>query len=393
VQGKKRIVWIADLDIDLHLHAATEIEVLGHLAQRGHEVQLWAMRSISQHSKMERGVRLFCFPIRYGPLIQRTFFAVLLVFSLPIYLLSRKPQIVVTEPGWSILAFFWKILMPRSLCPKLVLDIRSTPVEVHDWRTALMGFSFKISVLLAKRAFDRITTITPFMKDDLVRDFHIRPEQIAVWSGGVSTALFDPSKHVIEGTRLRHKNRLSRAFVILYHGALTSHRGLNEVVKSIGMLKQPKYDHVVLFVLGSGPAAPNIRKLIEEYRLQGRVVLHQAVKFTDVPKYIAMSDIGIVPLPDIPDWRHQCPNNILEYLAMEKPMILTDLPGNRLIVGNSNCGIYVPSADPAEFCRAIMFACDRRAELRQWGIVGRGIAKRRYDWNVVAELFENIISS
>ena len=255
-----------------------------------------------------------------------------------------------------------------------------------------MSFGFDISVLLAMRAFDGITTITPFMKDQVVRDFHARPEQIGVWSDGVSTGIFDPSKHAMEGKRLRHENGLTGAFVILYHGALTSHRGLSELVKSIAMLKHPKYADVVLFLLGSGPAVADIGKLIEEQTLQGRVMLHQAVGFADVPKYIAMSDIGIVPLPNIPDWRYQCPNNLLEYLAMEKPVILTDLPGNRLIVGKSRCGIFVPNADPAEFCRAIMFVHDRRAMLRKWGILGRNIIKQRYDWKMVAQLFEDIVA-
>ena len=104
-----------------------------------------------------------------------------------------------------------------------------------------------------------------------------------------------------------------------------------------------------------------------------------------------MCDVGIVPLPDLPDWRSQCPLNLLEYLAMGKVVIATDIPANRKVIGKSKCGIYVSSADPREIAKAIMYAYDNKDELKEWGSYGRAIINAKYSWKKVAEDFENYL--
>lgn len=385
---KKRIVWIGEVILDEHLHRTAEIEILQHLAKRGHEVELCAIYSKEKPAFFQEP-KILSIPLRSVPLIQRIFFAFILFFFLPLYVLHKKPQIVITEPGISIVSFMWMPLLTKCTKTKTILDVRSTPVETDEWRTAMLGFVFKISVLMAKRLFNGITAVTTLMKGDLAKDFHIDPNFIGVWSNGVSLPLFDPTKHVTDASTLREELGLKNAFVIIYHGAMSSHRGIIESVKSLEILGKGKYGDVVLFLMGNGLALPAIRELVHSSGLQGRVVLHDSVDYKDVPKYLAMSDVGLVPLPNIPDWIHQCPLNLLEYLAMEKPVVVTDIACNRLIVGESKCARYVSNATPAEFAEAIMYFHDRRTTLSQLGSYGRGIVRENYDWLRMAELLDN----
>jgi glycosyltransferase involved in cell wall biosynthesis len=318
-------------------------------------------------------------------------FSIALFLFIPIYVLVKRPHFVIAEPYAPTLALMWKPLLSWCTHLRVILDIRSTPVEIHGFANALKSLLFKISILIAKRVFDGITIISAGMKDSLARDFRIDPDLIGVWSDGVSTRLFDPTVHVAEGLQLREKNHLSNAFVIFYHGAMTVDRGIVEAVRSIGILSESGYDDVVLFLLGSGPMLPAIKALVHDRGLEGRVILHDVVDYTEVPKYIAMSDAGIVPLPKLSDWIHQCPLNLLEYLAMEKPVILTDILGNRSIVGDSKCGTYVADANSCEFAKAIMHLHDNKKMLKQWGAQGRRIVREKYDWSKVAELFEQYL--
>ena len=69
------------------------------------------------------------------------------------------------------------------------------------------------------------------------------------------------------------------------------------------------------------------------------------VDYEDVPKYISMSDVAIIPLPDMHYWRSQSPLKLLEYLAMTKTVIISDIPAHRAVIGDA-CGIYSPSLHP-----------------------------------------------
>lgn len=91
------------------------------------------------------------------------------------------------------------------------------------------------------------------------------------------------------------------------------------------------------------------------------VIFHKAVPFEDVPQFIAAADFGVVPLPDQPQWRYQTPTKLLEYLSMGKPVIVTDIPAHRWILGNSSLAFFCKQGRPSEIAEAI-FQClgDRR---------------------------------
>ena len=397
-QPSRTIVWITDVILDAKARPDV-LEILSHLAQRGFDVHLIAIRSKKRCPLNYSGVHIRSFPLRYAPVIQAYLFLGILLVFLPIYVLLKRPRFVITTPGpFVFAAFMWKPFLSGCLKVKTILDIRSTPVESSQPVGSIGRLAyprrvmFDLSVHMAKRMFEGLTIITPGMKQEIATRFRIREELIRVWSVGVSTKLFEPSKYADEAARLREQNGLNGKFVVIYHGSLGLGRGVVETVRSIDMLKS-RCDDVVLFLLGNGRAIPAILALVREKGLHKRVMIHDAVDYEDVPKYIAMSDVGIVPLPNIPEWIHQCPLKLLEYMAMEKPVIITDIQANRDIVGDSICGIYVQSSKPEQIAKAILYSRSMRDRLRQWGSYGRAIVRDKYDWERVAEHLEQCLAS
>jgi glycosyltransferase involved in cell wall biosynthesis len=390
VLESKRIIWISELILDKMIQKTSQIEILRHLARRGYDVHLYVARPKKNFRMNHSNVHISYIPLKEMPLIQPFFYFVLLLFVLPIFCLRKRPRFIIAEPGLPSLAFIWKPLLSRCLRTILILDIRSIPVETEGTRGFLQSLVFDISILTARRFSNGLTTITPLMKEEISRRFHVDPEFIGVWTSGVSTSLFDPTKYYDEGLRLRKVCNLNGKFVVFYHGAFTHNRGITESVKAIAML-QSNYDDVVLFLLGDGPALPEIRKLVENSGLQDRVIIHGLVEVENVPGYIAMSDVGLVPLPNIPYWIHQCPLNLLEYLAMEKPVIATRIPANTAILGESRNAVYSLSAEPADIARAIAYSHDEISSLRRQGSCGRTIAKDKYNWGTVAGELENFL--
>jgi glycosyltransferase involved in cell wall biosynthesis len=230
------------------------------------------------------------------------------------------------------------------------------------------------------------------MKEEVCKKFDIDSKFVGTWSSGVSTTLFNPDSYIHESEELKRKLGLTKKFVVFYHGAFTTNRGLRETIEAMRIVKRNSPD-VILFLLGTGSVANNLKNLIRVNSLQDNVVIHSPVDYADVPKYIAMSDVGIVPLPNHPYWKHQCPLNLLEYLAMGKTVIATDIPANRLVIREQKCGIYISSVKSTEIEKAIEYAYHNKEKLTHWGATGRAIIEKNYTWEKVATNFGNYLLS
>jgi glycosyltransferase involved in cell wall biosynthesis len=110
----------------------------------------------------------------------------------------------------------------------------------------------------------------------------------------------------------------------MYRAVLTSNRGVAEAIRSMKPLKG-ECRNTVLFVLGKGPMLASLKRVSKEEIPEGRVIFHGPVDYREVPRHISGCDIGIVPLPDLSDWRYQCLLNLLECLAMAKVVVATGI--------------------------------------------------------------------
>jgi glycosyltransferase involved in cell wall biosynthesis len=165
-----------------------------------------------------------------------------------------------------------------------------------------------------------------------------------------------------------------------------------EAVKAIKIVSKEHPDVFLLF-LGSGPAVPSIESSIKSESLENNLMIHSSVNYSEVPKYIDLGDVCLVPLPDNPFWRAQSPLKLLEYLSMEKTVIATNLPAHRTVLDNQECGIYLSSTNPEVIAKAIEHALINKNKLADWGKIGRKIVLEKYTWEKVAADFQSYLMS
>lgn len=391
---KRKVLWISFLILDTDLHKVSRLEILRNLAKLGNDTELVATYSRRKFTfKSEKlPVHIISIPLKYVPVVSPIMFSITLLLFFPFYAIFSKPDFVIIEPNFPILSFIPVLPLFRSKKIKLFLDIRSTPVETFGIRGFLRSFYFNMSVLVAKKLFNGITIITPLMKEEVCRKFSLNPNSVGVWSSGVNKSLFNSEYYAFEAQDLKKKLELSQKFIVFYHGAFSANRGLTQIIEAIYAIKNTVPD-VVLFLLGTGSIIEDLKKLIIVKGLQKNIVIHNSVKYTEVPKYIAIADICIVPLPNNKYWRFQCPLNLLEYLAMGKMTIATDIPANRLVIGEQKCVIYLSSVEPIEIAEAIEYAYRNKEKLKEWGSTGRKLIEENYTWEKVAKDLQNYLIS
>lgn len=389
---KISVFWVSSTILDLSLNRMAFLDILEQFSKLGHKSSLIAVRSKNAPRIKNPQEHVISVPLRRVPLVLPVMFTLVLFIFLPIFVAISTCDIIVMEPDIHVLSAFPAFIIAKFKKTKFVLDIRSTPVETIGFRGFLQKLFFSVAIVVAKKLFDGMTIITPLMKQEVCKTYEINPAKVGVWTTGVSDSLFNPENFSSERVELKGKLGLSEKFVVFYHGGFSATRGLTETVEALELLRH-KYPDIVFFLLGSGPALPLLRTLVHKDGLQNNVFVHNPVEQREVPKFIAMSDVCIVPLPYHPYWRFQCPLKLLEYLAMEKTVIVSDIPAHRSIIGDKRCGIYVSPVKPAEIAQSIEYAYRNKDKLVEWGKVGRTIIQEKYEWEKVAKDLENYLLS
>jgi len=387
MNSKLKIGFITHIHLNKDNCKTSIIEIIKNLSKRGNKTDL-IVPSIPKNSfkyAIEDIIYLFSLDINF---LSSIIFSISLFFYLPFYILKKKPDIIILDApcffGGILVMFISKMNLIKT---KFIFDVRSTPVDTKGIHGFFYKLQYFISIFLAKYLSDGITFLTERMAKAECKNFGIRDKPIEIWTSGVDEELFNPILYRQKSVKLRKKLCLENKFIIFYHGILSPNRGLQNTIKAINLLKKD-HQNIVFFLLGGGVVEKEIKKLVKENNLQKNVILHSSVDYKEVPKYISMIDVGIVPLPHHQYWNNQSPLKVMEYLSMEKPIILTNIPAHLDIIKKEKCGILIRSHSPEDIKKGIIKAYENRKNFKILGKIGRKIILKKYNWGKIAKHLE-----
>ena len=173
--------------------------------------------------------------------------------------------------------------------------------------------------------------------------------------------------------------------IVLYHGALTSGRGIGRLMEA---MLRPGLEDAHLVLMGLGDKGDEYRDRAASARWGGRVHVLDPVMPADLMPWVASADVGAIPNPgETLNDRFSAPNKLFECLAAGTPVVTGDFPTLRRIVMDDPLGPLGAVCDTsrAEAIAAGLLSVLRldptgRAELR--ARCARAAAER---WNWAAE--------
>lgn len=137
-------------------------------------------------------------------------------------------------------------------------------------------------------------------------------------------------------------------FIVLYQGAFTFNRGLEEALEAADLL-QTEGVHFVF--MGYGPLVDLVQKA--GGRLPN-VHLHEAVPYEQVLAHTATADLGLVSVkPTCLSYLYCLPNKLFEYIQAGIPVLTNDLPDCAHLVASYAIGGVVSEDSPAGWADAI----------------------------------------
>jgi len=374
-----KIFWLTKLS-DKDQYRRTQLEISEALRKRGHIVSLIFARHFSEKKQIQKNI--IYLPTINCRIISGFIFGIIIFFYLPLIIKKKKADLVIVS-GDTIWNPFLLSFKPYDI--PIILDIRSLPID-RDKSSLLTDISFYFS----KYLFDGYTTISRELKEILKKKYHLQDKRIGIWSSGVSKDLLNNSlnQQAIDNKIDTHK------FVLINHGTYSPTRGIENLIRSIAELNDFMKKNIKLLLIGI-PIEKKIdlTTLCEELKLTEEIDIIPPVDNEKIPQYIRSSDIGIIPLPPNNQWwQVSVPLKTLEYLAMSKPIIATNIPFHHRIFEKGNCGVLIENNEPKTIANAIIFLYKNREKLDEMGRKGREIVEKYYTWEKSAIDLEEFIN-
>jgi glycosyltransferase involved in cell wall biosynthesis len=131
----------------------------------------------------------------------------------------------------------------------------------------------------------------------------------------------------VDGSEIRTQYGIKDNDIVLFFmGWLYEFSGLKEIALELGN-HPDDYENIKLMIVGKGDLWNELQEIKNQYHLDGRLIMFNWQPYEDIPKYLAASDICVLPAYKNRIMENIVPIKLYEYMAMGKPVTATRLPG------------------------------------------------------------------
>ncbi len=258
--------------------------------------------------------------------------------------------------------------------PAMVRHSPQMPSLLRPLAVFVSSTVLKNNVKLASK----ITIINSTLSQSLRIPYH----RTKLIPNGVDTELFkyDPCGD------LKAELGLDNAFVLGYVGVLREWVDLNSVFSVVRALNTAKKKVKVLVVGEEGGLIRN-QAMAREQGVQDSIVFTGTVPYQLIPRYISCMDACLIPFKDNAVAQNSLPLKIFEYMACERPVISSKIPGIKSAFGDK-----VLYADDSEDLRdRILELFDNEALRKSLGKEGCKLVIQNYSWDTICSRLEEVL--
>lgn len=270
------------------------------------------------------------------------------------------------------IAVFYKLLGKR-----FVYDHHDLVPELYYARFGGSGnrLVYHALVLLEKlscRFADHVIATNQSCKTIEMQRGHVPEERITVVRNG-------PDLKRMQTLEPDPDMRQEGKTIISYVGRMGFQDGLDYLLRALQHLVYDlcRTDFFCVLV-GAGDAWPRIRSLAEQLGLADNVLFTGWVEYTDVARYLSAADICVAPEPSNSYNDRSTAVKLMEYMALEKPIVAFDLPEHRVTA--QDAAVYARPNDELDFAQQIASLMDDPERRKKMGELGRDRVVRELAW-------------
>ncbi len=184
------------------------------------------------------------------------------------------------------------------------------------------------------------------------------------------------------------KYRVAARKVVIYQGAVNVGRGIEFAIKSIKLL-----ENTVLIIAGGGDILDVLIKMVKTENIEDKVIFTGEIAFEQLRAITYLADVGISLEQNIGlNYYYALPNKLFDYIHAQIPVLTSDLPEIRNIVGHYNIGITTNDFTAENLSSLINEIIFNTAERAIWN-KGLKKAKEELCWENEVKVLETIVRS
>jgi glycosyltransferase involved in cell wall biosynthesis len=196
---------------------------------------------------------------------------------------------------------------------------------------------------------DLVITVADSLKDIYINHVKVSPQKVITLPNTPRISDFnlaDVNKD-IEG-KYRDK------FVLFYGGSLDELRGIDFILQGVSRLKK-EINNLLFLVAGKENRTFSLHSLVKQYQVEKEVEYVGWVPLSMLSSYVAASNICLfVPRADNMEINNTIVTKIYQYVAMGKPVIVSEARLMKEFVESNRLGISVHFGNVEEFCQAVL---------------------------------------
>ena len=218
-------------------------------------------------------------------------------------------------------------------------------------------------------------TISNYNKKYLIDKYTIDPNKIIVNYCGIFTDQYD-----------RKKTDYPVQFILVSVTGLRPVKGVKYLIEACKILIEEKIPYQCQ-IIGGGPDQQRIKELIDKYNLSKYVHLLGKIHPDHIKDYLLKSSVFILP-----SLSEGIPIAIMEAMAMELPVIATNITGLPEIIDDGVNGYLVPPQDPKALADKIMDLYKNPEKRTVFGKAARRKIEAKFNLKKNVARFEELLS-
>ncbi|MEI8349032.1 MAG: glycosyltransferase [Candidatus Omnitrophota bacterium] len=147
-----------------------------------------------------------------------------------------------------------------------------------------------------------------------------------------------------------------------------------------------KYSRAILLVVGDGPEAPRLKKIVQEYGLTEKILF--LGEQTDVSASLGLFDIFVLP-----SLSEGISLVLIEAMAAGLPIVATNVGGNSEVISDGENGFLVSSGDTAALSNAIARLLEDEGLRRRLSDANRHKATQEFNIQVMCKKYEELYTA
>lgn len=232
---------------------------------------------------------------------------------------------------------------------------------------------------------DALIVVSNFLKQQIANK-GINSHKIYVIPNAVDTAIFKP--YTVMQQSLKSKFDLNSEIIVGFVGGFDKWHNFEFLLNGFADVIHRNGHNVRLILVGDGPMYNYIEQQVIEKNLHGYVILAGRVAHRDIPHYIDIMDICIIPESN----EYRSPIKLFEYMAMGKAVVAPRLvPIEDVATHNKDIVLFEPE-NKESFKNALRELIDDAGKRELLGRAAMKTVQEKHTWQRNAEKIIEIAS-